>query len=83
MITEHSYAEGRNRYREKQEASAALAQMQAHPPEGDAFARRYGMRPLKPPPLPETRSRVRTAGQLALANEVRMGLVTPPTRWAP
>lgn len=69
---------------EQEAAVAALHVMQTYPGAGidpddedraraDARARRYGMRPLKPPPG-EIAVRRATAGELALAKERRLGI---------
>ncbi len=72
---------------EQEAAVAALHVMQTYPGAGhdpddedraraDNRARRYGMRPLKPPPgeIPMRRA---TAGELALAKERRLGIAGP------
>ena len=62
---------------ERRAACAAVDAMAIAPVEGDAHARRHGMRPLKPPPVRGPAPAVRTAGAAALARDIRLGAYDP------
>jgi hypothetical protein len=47
------------------------------PAEGDAYARRHGLRPLRPPPMRAALAPRLTAGAAELAREIRRGTYTP------
>lgn len=83
---ERSFSSKKQKDAERAAACAAVDFMHLHPGYGrdpdeedkarrDGLARAKGMRPLKPPPTRFDAPRVRTAGELALAEDRRKGVI--------
>ncbi len=77
----------RSAYLERKRALAAVERMQTAPgsalaidqEDADAYARRHGLRPLRPPPVAIATPHV-TAGAAELAKELRRGTYVPAPR---